>query len=199
MDSNKNYFQPQQKEKETNVQKNFIDIRNLNGYCSSDFNNEEKFKNFVSEKDLDEYIKANLNLMDKSKLPIGNKNTFSKYSQLVLELRLNVDCDNSIYTDNYEFNLSLSVKCDIDSLLKSNHDIEKWINKINNIKKMTENGNFSKFSPDIILKRVNKLNINNLPDDIVYKGNFFENETKITGNLNVNILVECKTNLKINF
>ena len=141
-------------------------------YTSSDFYNEDKFQKYITNKDLEEYLDANINLKNKSKSPIGNKNTFSKYSQLVLELRLNVGCQNSIYLENVKYNLSSYLKKDIELLLKYKLD-QISLNKIKDIKGILKERSFDNFSPDIILRRVNKNNIKNLPADIVYKGNYF--------------------------
>ena len=163
-------------------------------YTSSDFYNEDKFQKYITNKDLEEYLDANINLKNKSKSPIGNKNTFSKYSQLVLELRLNVGCQNSIYLGNVKYNLSSYLKKDIELLLKYKLD-QISLNKIKDIKGILKERSFDNFFPDIILRMVNKNNIKNLPADIVYKGNYFQSEIYNNSNLYTNIIVECKTNL----
>ena len=66
-------------EKEANSSKETNKIGLETIYTSSDFYDEEKFKRHVTNKDLDDYIKARISLVDKTTLPIGNKNTFSKY------------------------------------------------------------------------------------------------------------------------
>ena len=141
-------------------------------YTSSDFYNEDKFQKYITNKDLEEYLDANINLKNKSKSPIGNKNTFSKYTQLVLELRLNLGCQNSIYLENIKYNLTSYLKKDIKLVSKYKLD-QISLNKIKDIKGILKERSFDNFSPDIILRMVNKNNIKNLPADIVYKGNYF--------------------------
>lgn len=50
------------------------------------------------------------------------------------------------------------------------------------------------FSPNLIFLRVNKINLLNLPNSIVFKGNFF-NSLDIAKESYVNILGEYKTNM----
>lgn len=137
--------------KEISLKNNPNNKEMAKNYSSSDFYKEDKFQKYITNKHLEEYLNVNINLKDKSKSPIGNKNTFSKYTQLVLELRLNLGCQNSIYLENIKYNLTSYLKKDIKLVSKYKLD-QISLNKINDI---------------------NKNNIKNLPADIVYKGNYF--------------------------
>lgn len=84
------------------------------------------------------------------------------------------------------------------SIIEVLNSLKKFenIESISNIEKIkNEIGkSIQDFSSDLIFLRVNKINLLNLPNSIVFKGNFF-NSKDISKESYVNILGKCKTNI----